>query len=59
MPTEDMQYCRTVLFCATADQSTYEGREACRQRPHGIVSGGSVDSDARNAAKACLQDGNC
>jgi hypothetical protein len=57
MPTEDMQYCRTVLFCATLNREV--DREYCKKEPGNIEGGSSVDSNARIVAKACLQDGNC
>ncbi len=57
MPTEDMQYCRTVLFCATLNREV--DREYCKKEPANIEGGSSVDSNARIVAKACLQDGNC
>ena len=57
MPTEDMQHCRNVLFCAA--ESNHRGETVGA----GCVGTGAdawdVDSDARNVAKACLQDGKC
>ena len=58
MPTEDMQHCRTVLFCATMDAyNCYEcnGPNSCVA----LADSSDVDSNARNAAKSCLQEGNC
>ena len=58
VPTEDMQHCRNVLFCATMDAyNCYE----CNG-PNSFVAladASDVDSTARNVAKACLQDGKC
>ena len=63
LPTDQMQHCRNVLYCASrcggASRCTYG--EECIADPSGypVWQDVSVDSNARNAAKSCLQDGNC
>ena len=58
MPTEDMQHCRTVLFCAGGVRGTSSSISQCTQNPGDFI-GDNVDSNARNKAKSCLQNGNC
>ena len=65
MATDQMQHCRNVLFCASSNggrMGTVHGN--CMADLSGYNEGRSmtaanVDTYARNAAKACLQDGNC
>ena len=63
MATDQMQHCRNVLFCASSNggaMGTSHGK--CMADLSGYTNEGvdaNVDSTARYAAKACLQDGNC
>ena len=59
MATDQMQHCRTVLFCAVVTSQTWH-LDHCIQNAHDYNGYDySVGGNARNAAKACLQDGNC
>ena len=61
MATDQMQHCRNVLYCTST--TAYEGiRGGEVELCGGCPDNGrecAVDSAARNAAKACLQDGDC
>ena len=63
MATDQMQHCRNVLFCASSNGGRMGSRHAnCMADLSGYTLDGvdaNVDSTARYAAKACLQDGNC
>ena len=62
LPTEDMQHCRTVLFCASAHTAfATKNLTQCMSKNTVGYSGdsGNVSGTARNVAKACLQDGSC
>ena len=63
MATDQMQHCRNVLFCASSNGGRMGTRHAnCMADLSGYTNEGvdaNVDSYARYAAKACLQDGNC
>ena len=68
MATDQMQHCRTVLFCASMHREgspiltkCYDGTGGGTQPGAGGVGNFSeyVTGEARNVAKACLQDGNC
>ena len=67
LPTDQMQHCRNVLFCASRSgcapscQQWVRLGSDCIADPSGypVWEDASVDSNARNAAKSCLQDGNC
>ena len=60
MATDQMQHCRNVLLCAATG---WDG--VCSDYVLGELNvsnnydASDVDSNARNVAKACLQDGNC
>ena len=64
MATDQMQHCRNVLFCASSGGG-WPGTsqwEMCIADLSGYTNeavDANVDSTARYAAKACLQDGNC
>ena len=59
MATDQMQHCRKVLLCAATG---WDGMR-CSDYELGLLNGSNqydasdVDSNARNAAKSCLQDG--
>ena len=62
MATDQMQHCRTVLFCASAHTAfATKNLTQCMSKNTVGYSGdsGNVSGTARNVAKACLQDGNC
>ena len=62
MATDQMQHCRNVLFCASSNGGRMEYHGSCMVNLSGYTNEGvdaNVDSNARYAAKACLQDGNC
>ena len=68
MATDQMQHCRTVLFCASMHRegspiltNCYDGTGGGTQPGAGGVGNFSeyVTGEARNVAKACLQDGFC
>jgi len=54
MATDQMQRCRNVLFCASVISLS-----GCMEADGNKYDGSAVDSNARNNAKSCLQDGNC
>ena len=63
LPTEDMQHCRNVLYCASVDSCRLGRGQVCDslhciQDPgsYGSEGNGSVDRNARTAAKVCLQN---
>ena len=56
MATDQMQHCRNVLFCATVGSSNcHDGN----MDTFSIGDATDVDSNARKAAKTCLQGGWC
>ena len=63
LPTDQMQNCRNVLFCVMSGQNRVNGVNVlgCADEPGGydLYSEANVDSNARDAAKSCLQDGYC
>ena len=59
MATDQMQHCRTVLFCAVVTSQTWHLDHCIQNTASYEGDSGNVSGNARNKAKSCLQDGNC
>ena len=59
MATDQMQHCRNVLLCAAREWEGTCSGNALLGAVVDNMDARDVDSNARNVAKACLQDGNC